>query len=185
MIQSLLFPPAHMAQSAPVGPNATIPVAPAPAGPTIGSGLGSGDAGRVTANQGTVAGEAGMPLQGTPQGVAPQAPPGAGGSLTFMFLLFGLLMFMIFMSMMAGRKEKKRRAELLSSLQTNDRVQTIGGVIGTIVELRDDEVVLRVDESTNTRIRFAKAAVQQVLSKGRGGTDALTEAKSARTPARV
>jgi preprotein translocase subunit YajC len=42
-------------------------------------------------------------------------------------------------------------------------VQTIGGVIGTIVEVKDAEVVVKIDETTNTKIRFARSAIQQVL----------------------
>ena len=57
-------------------------------------------------------------------------------------------------------------------------MQTIGGVIGTVVELRDDEVTLRVDENTNTRITFSKASVQQILRKANApGTSSQAEAK--------
>jgi preprotein translocase subunit YajC len=38
-------------------------------------------------------------------------------------------------------------------------------VLGTVVEVRDDEVVLRVDDATGTKIAFAKSAVQGVLRK--------------------
>ncbi len=43
-------------------------------------------------------------------------------------------------------------------------MQTVGGVIGAIVEIKPDFVVLKVDESSNTRITFARSSVQQVLS---------------------
>lgn len=87
----------------------------------------------------------------------------------FMIPLVVLMVVMIGMSALTGRKDKKKRAELLQAIGRNDRVQTIGGIIGTIVEMADDEVVLRVDEASNTRIRFSKAAVQQVLRKAGGG----------------
>lgn len=97
-----------------------------------------------------------------------------------MILLLGALVFMVVMTSLSGRKERKKRMELLSGLASNDRVQTIGGVIGTIVEIRDEEVVLRVDENTNTRIRFSKTAVQQVLRRGNekaGAGDFIAETK--------
>jgi preprotein translocase subunit YajC len=115
-------------------------------------------------------------VPGAPGGVgtptAPASPFGGG----FLFLMIGLLGLMIFMSSMSARKEKKKRAELMSSLARYDRVQTIGGVIGTIVELKDTEVVLKVDESTNTKITFARSSVQGVLKKGPGGPASSTEA---------
>lgn len=79
--------------------------------------------------------------------------------------MVGLMVFMFVMTAMSGRKEKRRRAELLASIQRHDRVQTVGGVIGIVVDVQDDEIVLKVDESTNTRIRFARSSVQQVLKK--------------------
>jgi preprotein translocase subunit YajC len=134
----------------------------------------------VSPNQGTsgVSGTAGIGQPATPQALPAASQPGSAGSLGFLLLMFGLLAFMVLMTFMSGRKERKRRAELLSSLSSNDRVMTIGGVIGTIVELRDDEVVLRVDESTNTRIRFSRASVQQVMSRGGSRGDTIAEAKN-------
>ena len=58
--------------------------------------------------------------------------------------------------------------QLLSSLKKQDRVLTIGGLIGTVVEVRDDEVVLKIDENANTRARFTKNAIQQVLKSSDG-----------------
>ncbi len=40
----------------------------------------------------------------------------------------------------------------------------LGGIIGTIVAIRDHELVLKVDESTNTKMTFIKDAVRQVIT---------------------
>lgn len=103
----------------------------------------------------------------TPVGTGQQAATPAGSGWFIMVFPLLLLVVMILMTTMSQRKEKKKRTELLSSLATHDKVQTSGGIIGTVVEIRDDEVVLRVDEVSNTRIRFAKTAILGVLSKGR------------------
>ena len=97
-------------------------------------------------------------------GGAPAGTTSGGGGLGMMLpLLFGLMIFMIVTSMMSGRKEKKKRAALMSNLKRRDKVQTVGGVIGTIAEIKNDEIVLKVDHGSNTRIRFARSAIQQVL----------------------
>ncbi len=101
-----------------------------------------------------------------------QAPPPSPFGGQFLFLLLGLMIFMIVMSMMQGRKEKKRRQAMLASLGRHDRVMTTSGMIGIITDLRDDEVVLKVDESTNTKIHFSRSAVQQVLKSASGGDSA-------------
>jgi len=96
--------------------------------------------------------------------------PGGGGQNqnplggTFMLVMLGALAFMIIFSMIGPRREKKRRQAMLDSIKKHDTVQTVGGVIGAIVELKPDFVVLKVDESSNTRIRFARASIQQVLT---------------------
>jgi preprotein translocase subunit YajC len=63
----------------------------------------------------------------------------------------------------ARRKERQQYEEMLRSLKRNDRVVTIGGIIGTVVETRDNEVVLKVDEANNVKIRFARSAIKEVI----------------------
>lgn len=132
-----------------------------PAAPPIGNGDGPTTA--TTSQNGAPVGPGGP-------GAPPQSPFGG----QFLFLLFGLMLFMILMSVFSGRKEKKRRAAMLASVKRHDRVMLSGGMIGTVSEIRDDEVVVKVDESNNTRIHFARSAVQSVL-KSASGSDSSSE----------
>lgn len=72
---------------------------------------------------------------------------------------------MVAFTLFGQRKERKRRESLLGAIKKHDRVQTIGGIIGSVVEVKPDVVVLKVDESSNTRMTFAKSAVQQILKE--------------------
>jgi preprotein translocase subunit YajC len=54
---------------------------------------------------------------------------------------------------------------MVQSLKKNDRVQTIGGMLGTIIDVKDDEVLVKVDESNNTKIWFIASAISRVLSE--------------------
>lgn len=130
---------------------ASGPAAAAAAAPQV---LGSDSAG-VVAPAGTA-----------PAGAGAAAPGGLGNFLPF--LLIGVPAIMMLTTAMGSSKEKKKRQAMLSALAKHDRVQTVGGIIGTIVELRDDEMVLKVDESSNTRIRFARSAIQTVLKTSGG-----------------
>jgi preprotein translocase subunit YajC len=107
----------------------------------------------------------GTATTGTASPAGANQPAGAtsGMSPILMMLLPAVVVFLFLGPMLAGRKEKKQRALLLGSIKKHDRVQTIGGIIGIVSEIRDDEIVLKVDESSNTKIRFARSAVQQVL----------------------
>ncbi|MDG2021871.1 MAG: preprotein translocase subunit YajC [Phycisphaerales bacterium] len=89
-------------------------------------------------------------------------PADAGGSL-LMFMFLPLILVMILFSVFGQRKERKKREALLSSVKKHDRVRTIGGVIGAVVEIKPDTILLKVDESSNTRMTFSRDAVQQVL----------------------
>lgn len=57
---------------------------------------------------------------------------------------------------------------MVASLQRNDRVRTIGGILGTVVDVRDDEIVLKVDESNNTKIRISPNAIGARVSEDKG-----------------
>lgn len=96
----------------------------------------------------------------------PQTPPPGGlGGLGLPALLLVFLVVMFGMTFLSQRKEKKKRANMLADLQKNDRIVTIGGIIGTIVEVKDNEIVVKVDESSNTRMRFSRNAIQGVAGE--------------------
>jgi preprotein translocase subunit YajC len=104
-------------------------------------------------------------------GTAPTSVPvGANQpSMWPMMLPLGLLVVMMFvMQAFAGRREKKKRADLMSSMKRGDRVLTIGGIIGTVDQVRDDEVVLKTDPNTSAKMTFTKSSIQQVLKSADG-----------------
>lgn len=61
-----------------------------------------------------------------------------------------VLMFAVFYFLLIRPQQKKQksRAAMLNALQKNDKVVTIGGIHGTITEITDDIVVLKVNDST-------------------------------------
>lgn len=108
------------------------------------------------------AGDEGVAIQSGGATGTGEQQPSAGGQGIF-FIMMAVLVGMIVISMMSGRKDKKKKAQMMSAMGKGDRVQTIGGILGTVVEVRDNDVLLKVDENANTKIRFAKSAVQTVL----------------------
>lgn len=112
--------------------------------------------------------DGGVATSSAPAGTATtQAPPGAapqGGGQMFLILI-AVMVFMIIFSMRSQSKEKKKRAALLASIGKGDRVQTVGGIVGTVVEVRENELVLKVDENNNTRIKFTRGAIQTKLEE--------------------
>ena len=75
-----------------------------------------------------------------------------------------LAIFVLFYFMDSPRRrEQKRRDEMLKNMKKNDRVATIGGILGSVVGISTDgkEVTLKVDD--NIRIRFRRTAIAEVF----------------------
>ena len=78
------------------------------------------------------------------------------------FLMAIVVIFYVFM-IRSKKTQENQRKSMLDQLKRGDRIKTIGGILGTVVEAKDDEVLVKVDESSNTKIRFARSAIHQVL----------------------
>ncbi len=76
--------------------------------------------------------------------------------------VFGLLILMIWWSSRGKKKQEQKHREMLASLKKGDKITTIGGIIGTVIEIRDDEVIVKVDETNNVRMRFIRGAIRDV-----------------------
>ena len=73
-------------------------------------------------------------------------------------------MFLLFMFMGKGKRgEEKARLEMLKQLKRGDRIQTIGGIQGAVMRTEETRVEVKVDESSNTKIWFARSAIARVL----------------------
>lgn len=90
----------------------------------------------------------------TPQGVGMQQ-----------MILFGLMaVFMYFILFRGPKKKQQQHKQMVQALKKNDKVRTIGGIFGTVVDIKDDEVTLKVDESNNTKIKISVSAIGKNLS---------------------
>jgi preprotein translocase subunit YajC len=104
----------------------------------------------------TVPGDPNLPGGGA------RRPQGFGN---FQYILIAVMIFFVFMMFRGPRKKQQAHTKMVQSLQKNDRVRTIGGIYGTVVEVRDDEIVLKVDESNNTKIKISPSAIGTSLSE--------------------
>jgi len=104
-----------------------------------------------------VPGSPNAPVQGTPQRTS-----SSFNSLLLMLLVAAVL----FIMMIRGpRKQQQQQKQMIQSLKKNDRVRTIGGIYGTVMDVKGDEVVLKVDEATNTKIKVSASAIGKNLSQ--------------------
>ena len=100
-----------------------------------------------------------------PGPTAPAKPADPASMWLLPAMMFALITFMLLTSRSQKKREARQRDQMLSQMSKNDRVLTIGGIIGTVIQVKDNEVVLKVDESTNTKMTFLKSAIQRVIGE--------------------
>jgi preprotein translocase subunit YajC len=82
------------------------------------------------------------------------------------YILLALIFAMLYFVMFRGpRKKQQQQQQMVKALKKNDRVQTIGGILGTVLEVTDNEITLKVDESNNTKIKVLPSAIQRVIEQ--------------------
>ena len=110
------------------------------------------------------------PTSGPAGGTDGGAPPASLLANPLVLLILVLAIFWFVMSR-DQRKKKRQHQTMLSNLKKGDRVLTIGGVIGTIVGIKDTEVVLKVDESSNAKVTFVRSAIDRVVASREGSQE--------------
>ena len=83
------------------------------------------------------------------------------GSLLPMILIFVVFYFML---IRPQRKKDKQVKEMLNNLKKDDRICTIGGIYGTIVNIKDDTVTLAVGKDNLSMVvaRWAIRSVEEI-----------------------
>jgi preprotein translocase subunit YajC len=88
-----------------------------------------------------------------------------GSSLLQFLPLVAIVIVGYFLLMRPMRRQEKERQALLAALKKNDKVITSGGIIGIVANIKDDEVTLKVDESSNVRLRVTKGSIARVVQE--------------------
>ena len=92
---------------------------------------------------------------------ASDAPP----SFFPLFLVFALFLVFYFIVLRPQSREQGRRKAMLAAVKKNDRVVTAGGIYGVVTNVHQeaDEVTVKVDEATNTKLRLTLSSIVRVL----------------------
>ena len=98
--------------------------------------------------------------------LAEEAAPEVDWTRTLLFLAPLIFLFWLLLIRPQGREQARRRA-MLGAVKPNDRVMTAGGIYGVVtnVHREADVVTIKVDETTNTKLRVSLAAIARVLAE--------------------
>ncbi len=83
--------------------------------------------------------------QGQPQGAA-------GGSMTFWLMIILMFVIMWLFMIRPQRKQQKEMQEFRNALKKGDKVVTVGGIYGEIVEVSEKTVLIKVDGDVKLRV---------------------------------
>jgi preprotein translocase subunit YajC len=98
------------------------------------------------------------------QNAAPAAGQQPAGGSTWGFWLMIILMFVVmwFFMIRPQRKQQKELEAFRSGLKKGDKVVTAGGIYGTIADIQENSVLIKVDGET--KLRVSKNAIQKDYS---------------------
>ena len=109
---------------------------------------------------------------------AAAAQGGLFGGPTMIIMLVLMFAVMYFMIIRPENKKKKEQEALRSSLHRGDKITTIGGIMGKIVDIKDDKIVVESGED-QVRLEMQKWAVMTNHTAEKDKAKRAAEAKEA------
>ncbi len=90
----------------------------------------------------------------------------AGQGTAIIISLVVMLVFwfgiMYFLMIRPQRKEQKKKAALINSVEVGDSILTTSGFYGIVIDVTDEDVIVEFGNNKNCRIPMKKAAIEQV-----------------------
>ena len=118
------------------------------------------------------------------------APSPAGSLFSTILMLVMMLAIFYFMLIRPENKRKKEAEQMRSSVKTGDKITTIGGILGTVVSVKEDRVVIETG-SDQVRLELAKwsissneTAAEAARAEAKKAQEAKAKAKAAKKAAK-
>ena len=99
----------------------------------------------------------------------------------FLFIMVVVLIGMFVWQSISNKKRRKEAEAMVTGLKKGDRVKTIGGICGFVVEINDAENSFVLETGTDTQksyVKFDKAAIYQTAPNQGAAVEAKEEVKA-------
>ena len=106
----------------------------------------------------------------TMKAVLAQAGGGGPGQGSLMDALWSfapiILIIVVFFWLMSRSQKKKdqKRQDMLSSIKVKDRIMTIGGIHGQVVNVKDDGFVVRIDDQKDVKVTISRSGISRKVN---------------------
>ncbi len=90
--------------------------------------------------------------------------PLGGGFMDQLMFIVPLILVFYFLILRPQQKRAKEHKALMEALQKGDEVVTVGGVLGKVTKVAEENVAIEIAD--NVVIQVQKASIQNVLPKG-------------------
>ncbi len=111
----------------------------------------------------------------------PSAGPGMSGTILMLVLMIAIFYFML---IRPENKRKKEAEAMRNALKVGDKITTIGGIVGKVVDIKEDKFVVE-SGADQVRIELAKwalstneTAVEDAKARAKKAAEAKAKAKA-------
>ena len=109
---------------------------------------------------------------------------GAAGMSSSIIMLVAMLAIFYFMLIRPENKRKKEAEQMRNSVKTGDKIVTIGGIVGTVVNVKDNKLVIETG-ADQVRIELAKWAISSNESAAEAAQAAAKKAQEEKAKAKA
>ena len=107
-----------------------------------------------------------------------------GGMMSTVIMMVAMLGIFYFMLIRPENKRKKEAEQMRSSVRKGDKITTIGGIIGTVVDVKENNIVIETSADL-VRIEFAKWAISSNETAAENAKAEAKKAEEAKAKAKV
>ncbi len=88
---------------------------------------------------------------------------GKQGNMMTLIVPFALMFAILYLLIIRPqRRKQKHLQEMIANVRKHDNVVTVGGVHGVVISVKENEIIVRVDDNKDVKLKVDKSAVTSV-----------------------
>ncbi len=90
-----------------------------------------------------------------------------GGDIATYVIVIGAMLLIFYLLMWRPqKKERQKHQQMIQAVRKNDKVVTMGGVHGIVSAVKDNVIILKIDENSDVSIRVNRSSIGAVIPEG-------------------